>query len=345
VAQEAELNFIDDGAAGITRKRIGNKTSPVTGWAYYDTDGRRIADRDEIERLNAIALPPAYEQAWFCPDPDGHLLATGIDARGRKQYRYHPRFRAERDCLKFDSLARFGLALPAIRKRVEQDIAKRGLVRERAVASVVRLLDTAGIRVGNEAYAKANKSFGATTLRRRHAQLAGQSLRLRFRAKSGKMQDVRLSDRALARFVRAVQDLPGQNLFQFLDAAGDPSPVGSADINGYIQETLGDDFTAKQFRTWHASAAAFEVLAESRDHVPMRDLLEEVSGRLGNTPAIARKSYIHPALLALAADKAAQQAFRDGLRLPRRSRWLSRPERGLLAFLAACPGSAELLAA
>lgn len=345
MGQDAELIFADQGGPGITRKRIGGKDAKVVRWAYYDARGHRIADRDEIDRLNAIALPPAYEDAWFCPDPNGHLLATGVDARGRRQYRYHPSFRAERDCVKFDGLARFGMALPAIRKRVAQDLARRGLVRERAVASVVRLLDSAAIRIGNEAYAKTNKSFGATTLRRRHAQLTGQTLRLRFRAKSGKMQEARLSDRALNRFVRAVQDLPGQHLFQFLDEAGEPCPVGSSDVNGYIHEVLGEGFTAKQFRTWNASVVAFEVLAQSRDHVPIRAMLDEVSGRLGNTPAIARKAYIHPALLSLASNKAAQQAFREKLRLPRQTRWLSRHERGLLAFLADCPASAELLAA
>lgn len=334
-----KLVYVEDSEPGLTRRRSGR------GWAYFDAEGQRITDRAEIDRLNAIALPPAYISAWFCPKPNGHLLATGIDARGRKQYRYHPHFRTARDRAKFDGLSRFGEALPAIRQRVERDIARRGLTRERAVASVVRLLDAAGIRVGNEAYARSNKSFGATTLRMRHAALAGHVLRLRFRAKSGKVQEARLSDRALIRFVRAMQDLPGQHLFQFLDEAGEACPVGSGEVNAYIREAMGEDFTAKHFRTWTASVAAFELLAASDAMVPMRDLLDAVSQRLGNTPAIARKSYIHPALLALAGDKAAQEAFRAGLRLPRRTRWLSRHERGLIAFLGQAPGTAKLLAA
>ena len=337
--KDAEPIFVDDREPGVTRKRGGR------GWAYFDAEGARITDRDEIDRLNAIALPPAYRDAWFCPHPYGHLLATGIDARGRKQYRYHPRFRTVRDCAKFDGLAGFGSALPRLRRQVERDLAKRGLTRERAVASVVRLLDAAGIRVGNEAYVQANKSFGATTLRMRHAELKGQVLRLRFRAKSGKVQEARLNDRALNRFVRAMQDLPGQHLFQFLDAEGAPCPVGSSDVNAYIHAAMGEEFTAKHFRTWTASVAAFALLADADAPVPMRDLLDTVSQRLGNTPAIARKAYIHPALLALAGDKAAQAAFRAKLRLPRRTRWLSRHERGLIAYLEAAPETARLLAA
>lgn len=346
MAKQAGLIFVDQSEPGITRKRLGGGTGSVRPrWSYFTPEGKRITDREEIDRLNAIALPPAYAEAWYCTNPDGHLLATGIDARGRKQYRYHPQFRATRDCAKFDGLARFGAVLPVIRQRVASDISRRGLVRERAVASVVRLLDSAGIRVGNEAYARTNKSFGATTLRMRHAEVAGQTLRLRFRAKSGRVQDKKLTDRALIRFVRAMQDLPGQHLFQFLDSAGEPCPVGSSDVNAYIHGTLGEEFTAKHFRTWSATVAAFEVLAESKGYVPMREMLEEVSGRLGNTPAIARKSYVHPALLALAADKAAQQLFRETLRLPRRTQWLSRHERGLIAFLGECPDSAALRAA
>lgn len=333
------LVFTDDSQPGIRRQRKGR------AWAYFDPNGERITDRDEIDRLNAIALPPAYTDAWFNPKPHGHLLATGIDARGRKQYRYHPEFRAQRDCLKFDGLARFGCLLPLLRKRVEQDLARRGLVRERAIASVLRLLDGTAIRVGNEAYAKSNKSFGATTLRRRHAAISGQTLKLRFKAKSGKLMETGLTDRSLARFVRAVQDLPGQHLFQFLNDDGEPCPVDSGDVNDYIKTTMGEDFTAKHFRTWTASVAGFELIAEAKEHVGMKALLDHVSSRLGNTPAIARKSYIHPAVLALAADAKAQAEFRNRLRLPRSTRWLSRHERGLIAFLGEAPETKRLLTA
>jgi DNA topoisomerase-1 len=333
------LRFVDDSHPGITRMKKGR------AWAYFDPEGTRITDRDEIDRLNAIALPPAYTDAWFYPKANGHLLATGIDARGRKQYRYHPEFRAQRDCLKFDGLARFGCLLPLVRKRVEEDLARRGLTRERAIASVLRLLDSTAIRIGNEAYAKSNKSFGATTLRMRHAAVSGQTLKLRFKAKSGKLMETRLTDRSLARFVRAMQDLPGQHLFQFLDTDGEPSPVDSGDVNDYLKSTMGEDFTAKHFRTWAASTAGFELIAESNGHVGMKALLAHVSDRLGNTPAIARKSYIHPAVLALVGDPDEQAAFRNTLRLPRGTRWLSRHERGLIAYLGKAPESAKLLAA
>lgn len=333
------LRFVDDSQPGIIRKKKGR------AWAYFDADGERVTDRDEIDRLNAIALPPAYTDAWFCRRPNGHLLATGIDARGRKQYRYHPEFRAQRDCLKFDGLARFGCLLPLVRKRVADDVAKRGLVRERAIASVLRLLDSTSIRVGNEAYARSNKSFGATTLRMRHAAVSGQTLKLRFKAKSGKLMETKLTDRSMARFVRAMQDLPGQHLFQFLDAEGEPSPVDSGDVNDYLKSAMGEDFTAKHFRTWAASVAGFELIAKSAEHVGMKALLEHVSSRLGNTPAIARKSYIHPAVLALTSDPDEQAAFRKALHLPRRNRWLSRHERGLIEFLGKAPETAELLAA
>lgn len=332
------LIFVDDRQPGISRRKLKR------GWAYFGVDGERITHRDEIDRLNAIALPPAYGDAWYCLRADGHLLATGIDARGRKQYRYHPEFRAARECAKFDGLARFGSLLPLVRKRVESDLGGRGLTRERAVASVVLLLDSTAIRVGNEAYARSNRSFGATTLRTRHAALTGQTLRLRFKAKSGRQVEARLTDRNLARFVRAMQDLPGQHLFQFLDDDGAPCPVGSTDVNSYLRDTMGDDFTAKHFRTWTASVAGFELIATSEDTVPMKVLLDHVSARLGNTPAIARKSYIHPAILALAVDVEAQEAFRAGVQLPRTTRWLSRHERGLIAFLNTSPKASRLRA-
>ena len=333
------LRFTDDRQPGITRRPV--RRGERTVFAYYRPDGTRIADREEIDRLNRIALPPAYEQAWFSPDPQGHILATGIDARGRKQYRYHPGFRLHREGAKFDATARFGRLLPKVRKRVEADLGMRALCRDRAVASVVRLLDTGTIRVGNEAYAKANRSFGATTLRMSHARLAGKTLRLRFKAKSGKLRDMTLTDRALLRFVRAMQDLPGQHLFQYLDEEGSACPVTSTDVNAWLKETMGEDFTAKHFRTWHASALAFERLAGAEGRVPLKDLLQDVSERLGNTPAIARKSYIHPAVLSLVER---QEEWRATLRLPRATAWLSRAERGLIALLEEAPSAGELLA-
>lgn len=335
-AGKTRLIFVDDSLPGITRRRAGK------GWAYMDSHGKRIADRGEIDRLNAIALPPAYHDAWFCPAENGHILATGYDDRGRKQYRYHPLFRAHREGEKFDGCAQFGRLLPLVRQRVEDDLAASGLTRERAIASIVRLLDSGAIRVGNEAYARDNASFGATTLRMRHAGVKGQTLRLRFKAKSGKLCEMALTDKGLVRFVKRMQDLPGQHLFQYLGDNGLPSPVDSTDVNAYLRETMGEDFTAKHFRTWHASALGFELLAEADEQVSLKTLLAEVSARLGNTPAVARRSYVHPAVLALVER---QDEFRDTLDLPRMTRWLSRHERGLIGLLEEGPKAAELLVA
>jgi DNA topoisomerase-1 len=329
------LEYVDDQGPGITRKKAGH------GWAYFDPKGKRITDRDEIDRLNRIALPPAYTQAWFCSKDCGHLLATGIDARGRKQYRYNPEFRMLQEAEKFDGCADFGRLLPKVRKQVAKDLAKRSLSRERAVASVVRLLDLGAIRVGNESYAKANKSFGATTLRRRHAKVSGGKLKLRFKAKSGQLREATISDRSLARFVREVQDLPGQHLFQYLDEAGEAHPVGSGDVNTYLCEAMGEHFTAKNFRTWHASVRAFCLLAEAERPLTLKELAGEVGAHLGNTPAMARKSYIHPAVIALVER---QQKWRAKLKLPRAGKWLSRYERALIRLLEKGPKAAKLLA-
>ncbi|NLR71785.1 DNA topoisomerase IB [Novosphingobium sp. ERN07] len=335
-SKAAKLVHVDDSLPGVTRRRCGN------GWAYFDAKGVRIADRAEIARLNAIALPPAYVDAWFCPAPNGHILATGVDAKGRKQYRYHPDFRTAREGEKFDSCAVFGRLLPLVRARVDEELARRTLSRERCIASVVRLLDTGGIRVGNEAYARSNCSFGATTLRMRHANVKGHVLRLRFRAKSGKEREMRVTDRGLVRFVRKMQDLPGQNLFQYMADDGCAVPVGSADVNDWLCEVMGEHFTAKHFRTWHASVMAYELLAGGQGAVPLKGLLTHVSDQLGNTPAIARKSYVHPAVLNLVPQ---QEQWREALILPRATRWLSRHERALIALLEDGPAAADLLAA
>lgn len=320
-----KLIFIDDHAAGISRRLLRGH------WAYFDADGQRITDRDEIDRLNHIGLPPAYARAWFAPDPNAHILATGIDARGRKQYRYHPDFIADRDAGKFGRCAAFGQALPLIRARVEHDLAKRTLSRERALASVVRLLDTGRIRVGNEAYARENGSFGATTLRMRHAKLDRGKLMLRFKAKSGKLCTLSITDRRLVRFIKQMQDLPGQHLFQYLLDDGGIGAIGSSDVNAYIRETSGSDFTAKHFRTWRASALAFEWLT-THEQVRLRPMLDFVASELCNTPAIVRRSYVHPMLIDLA--KAESTGADGSWPLPRRTRWLSRFERGLIALLA-----------
>ncbi len=331
-----KLIYVADDLPGITRKRSGK------GWAYYDPKGALITDPAERLRLNSVALPPAYIDAWFCPAANGHILATGVDARGRKQYRYHPDFRSRREGEKFDGCLTFGSLLPLVRKRVEDDLRGRILTRERAVASVVRLLDLGAIRVGNEAYARDNKSFGATTLRHRHAELSGKTLKLRYKGKGGLLREVRLTDGSLARMVRKMQDLPGQNLFQYVDGDDVLHAVCSSDVNAYLRETMGEDFTAKNFRTWHASVLAFSHLFEADGCIPIKELLAVVAEHLGNTPAITRKSYIHPAVVDLVD---AQEEWREALRLPRSTQWLSREERGLICLLETCPGAEGLLAA
>jgi DNA topoisomerase I len=249
-------------------------------------------------------------------------------------------FRTRQEAEKFDGCASFGRLLPKVRKRVEADLAARTLSRERALASVVRLLDLGAIRVGNESYAKANKSFGATTLRRRHAKLAGGKLKLRFKAKSGKLKECTVTDRSLARFVRAVQDLPGQHLFQYLDEDGEAHTVGSHDVNAYLCDAMGGHFTAKNFRTWHASVFALRLLAEAERPMSLKELTTSVGDHLGNTPAMARKSYIHPAVIALVER---QLKWRAGLRLPRSGKWLDRYERALIALLEKSPKARTLL--
>jgi DNA topoisomerase I len=315
---------------GYTRKRQGRY------WAYFDENGERITDRDEIERLNAIALPPAYEEAWFCKDANGHLQAVGVDARGRKQYRYHPQFRARRDKKKYTGTLEFGAALPKLRRAVERDLKGKPLDRRTVLAAVVRLLDTQFLRVGNEQYAKSNKSFGATTLRTRHLRQSGRNMLMRFRGKHGIVHEVPITERNLKRVVSRCHDLPGQNLFQYEDEEGNACPVTSADVNDYIREATGGEFTAKNFRTWGASVIAFEQMLEAaeqeRAKISLKTVLEPVAEALGNTPAISRKSYVHPKLIEAARDR--PRAPLNGLERPRARRWLSSAEVGLLDFLA-----------
>ncbi len=335
----ANIVFFEDDSPGITRKRTRHGA-----WAYYGADGKRITDRDVIDRLNAVGLPPAYTDAWFCPDPDGHIQAVGWDEKGRKQYRYHLGFRAQQEAAKYDLCAPFGHALTKLRARVEADLESRRHTRERTIAAVVKLLDIAALRIGNETYAKTNKSFGLTTLRDRHAQISGSTLRLEYKAKSGKLRRLKITDGSLARFVKKCQDLPGQKLFQYVGDDGAPHAVTSSDVNAYIREATGAAFTAKHFRTWGASVVAFEALATAATPIGLKTMLEPVVAHLGNTPAIARKSYVHPALIELGKDKAAQASFRQSLRLPRATQYLTRTERGLIAFLETC-GACELKAA
>ncbi len=324
------LCHVDDSGPGITRKRRGRF------WMYFDAEGKRITDRDQIERLNAVGMPPAYERCWFCPDENGHLQAVGYDARGRKQYRYHPDFSAEQESLKYERLAAFGRALPKLRKKVDEDIAGKATSYETVLAGIVRLIESTHMRVGNEEYAKENKSFGATTLRNRHAKFERGKLKLTYAGKHGIKRTVTITDRNLARIARKTQDLPGQHLFEFIDGQGNVRPVSSSDVNAYIKQAMGEDFTAKDFRTWGASAIAFEQMlrrVEDVGKIKLKSVMEPVAEALGNTPAISRKSYVHPALI-----EAAKDAGAIGERkLPRAGKYLSSVERGLIDFLDALP--------
>lgn len=317
------LRYAEAGGAGYTRKRKGK------GFVYLTSDGRPVRSAATIRRLDSLALPPAYVDAWYSKDPRAHLQATGIDARGRKQYRYHPEFRLAREDEKFGRCGRFGEALPKVRKAVERDMERRDLSKERIVAAVVRLLDIGAIRVGNPAYAKANRSFGATTLRNRHADVTGKRIRLDYVGKSGRRHRIGLEDARLARIVRKCLDMPGQTLFQYEGVDGVLHPVGSADVNQWICDVCGERFTAKHFRTWSASVLAFEALALAGGQTRLKPVLDLVAERLGNTPAIARKSYIHPRIIEAITDPPGLQDWR----LPRSTRWLSAAERGLIAFL------------
>ena len=325
----SDIFWCDDSGPGITRKQVRGK------WAYFDADGARVADRDEIDRLNKIGLPPAYVDAWFNPDPNGHIQAVGWDERGRKQYRYHLGFREAQESAKYELCPAFGRKLPKLRERVDTDLKANGLGKDTTVAAIVRLLDLGHLRVGNEEYAKANKSFGATTLQKRHADVSGRTLKLSYRAKHGKQRVLSITDGTLTRFVKRMQDLRGQHLFHWLDADGSTHAVTSTDVNDYIHAAMGDRFSAKNFRTWGASVVAFETLGSAEDYVSLKAMLEPVTEELGNTPAIARKSYVHPRLIELAKDKDAQTTFRATLQLPRATQWLNRWERGLIEFLEA----------
>ena len=325
------LVWVSDASPGIRRLRVGD------AFAYRDVDGRKIRNAAELRRIASLAIPPAYEDVWICTRANGHLQATGRDARGRKQYRYHPEWRVAKDADKFERMLEFGAALPRIRKRVKDDLAAPvGATPGRAtvLATIVRLLDTTYVRIGNEEYARENKSFGLTTLRNRHAAVSGSKLRLRVRGKSGKEHEVALDDPRVARVVRRCQAMPGQELFQYTDD-GQPRMVDSADVNDYIREIAGANFTAKDFRTWHGTAHALALWVAQDDGRPagMKQLLSEVAARLGNTVAVCKKSYVHPRVLEVLT-KTADGATVARLEQARPKAGLVVSERRLLSFLA-----------
>jgi DNA topoisomerase-1 len=296
-AQAAGLRYVSDIQPGIRRKRAG------TGFTYVGPDGKTIHDAAELARIRSLAIPPAYTDVWICSSPNGHIQATGRDARGRKQYRYHPKWREVRDETKFGRMLAFSEGLPAIRARVERDLSLPGLPREKVLATVVRLLESTCIRVGNDEYAKSNRSFGLTTLQDRHVEISGSNLRFEFRGKSGKVHKVDLNDRRLARIVQRCQALPGEDLFQYVDDDGVRQTVGSGDVNDYIREISGQEFTAKDFRTWNGTLLAVAALKEvgawtsqrqAKSHVLRA--IDRVAEQLNNTRAVCRKYYVHPAV-------------------------------------------------
>jgi DNA topoisomerase I len=297
-ARAAGLRYVTDDDPGIRRRKSGK------GFTYIDPQGKTVKDPKVIERIKKLAIPPAWTDVWICLRANGHLQATGRDARGRKQHRYHPDWRSVRDETKFGRMILFGEALPKIRERVETDLSLRGLPREKVLATVVKLLETTLIRVGNPEYVKQNNSFGLTTLRNRHVDVSGSMLRFEFRGKSGKEHSVELHDRRLARIVQQVRDLPGQRLFQYLDENGERQSVSSEDVNDYLRETTGEDFTAKDFRTWGGTVLALSALLElgpcETEKEASRAVVEavkQVSASLGNRPAICRKFYVHPLVI------------------------------------------------
>ena len=297
-AKAAGLRYVSDERPGIERRRHGR------GFRYLDTDGKSVQDKDTRARIKSLAIPPAWNEVWICPQANGHLQATGRDEKGRKQYRYHPRWREVRDEAKYGRIIAFGKALPAIRDHVDQQLRLHGLPREKVLSAVIRLLETTLIRVGNEEYARSNKSYGLTTMRNRHVEVGDSKVEFHFKGKSNRKHHITLKDRRLARVVKRCQDLPGHELFQYVDEDGQRHSIDSADVNDYLQTISGQSFTAKDFRTWAGTVlaatllkkfGAFETKTAARHNVVQA--IEQVARQLGNTPSICRKCYIHPLVI------------------------------------------------
>lgn len=326
----AQLRYVDDSMPGIRRRRQRGR------FVYLDPQGQPIRDPDVVRRLDQLAIPPAYQDVWICPDPNGHLQATGRDARGRKQYRYHALWSETRDSAKYDRLLSFGNALPGLRARIDAHLAEAGMGRDKLMATVVALLDRTLVRIGNRRYARENRSYGLTTLRNRHVAVRGSRIRFSFKGKSGIEHQVTLENQRLAKILQRCLDLPGQQLFQYLDDDGERHAIGSQDINDYLRSHAGSDFTAKDYRTWAGSAMALEALclaARTEVKNPSQqvvDVVKQVAQRLGNSPAICRKCYIHPAIVdAFITGELA------GWKRQRKRKGLSAEEVALLKFLAA----------
>lgn len=313
-SKAAGLRYVTDAKPGITRKKWGKS------FRYFDKDGKQIKDEETLKRIRSLVIPPAWTDVWICPVANGHLQATGRDARHRKQSRYHPKWRAVRDETKYERMKLFGQALPLIRERVEQDLALRGLPREKVLATIVRLLETTFIRIGNEEYAKENHSYGLTTMHDRHAQIEGSNVHFKFRGKSGKMHSIDVNDRQLARIVKRCQDLPGYELFQYVGEDGEPHTIDSADVNEYLQSITHEPFTAKDFRTWAGTVLACALLrqfescdTQTQAKKNVVQAIASVAERLGNTPAVCKKCYVHPAVIESYMGGAMARTFKEEL--------------------------------
>jgi DNA topoisomerase-1 len=311
-ARAAGLRYVNDTKPGIRRERDGDK------FRYLDAGGDAIGDEATLARIRSLAIPPAWTDVWICPQANGHLQATGRDARGRKQYRYHPKWRSVRDEVKYERMVNFGQALPGIRREVDRALALPGLPREKVLATIVYLLEATMMRIGNDEYARQNQSFGLTTLRNRHVRIDGSDVEFRFRGKSGVFHKVALHDRRLARIIARTRDLPGQDLFQYIDEDGETHTVGSSDVNDYLRAITGEDYTAKDFRTWSGTVLAalalqefekFDSEAQAKKNIVRA--IESVSEKLGNTPSICRKCYVHPAVIEAYLDGAVLQVLRE----------------------------------
>jgi DNA topoisomerase I len=297
-AKAAGLRYVSDAQPGLHRRRRG------TGFSYVDAEGKPVRDKDTLARIKSLVIPPAWSNVWICPNPRGHLQVTGRDARGRKQSRYHPRWREVRDETKYERMTIFGAALPAIRERIEHDLSLPGMPRPKILAAIVRLMEVTLIRVGNEEYARENQSYGLTTMRNKHVEVEGSSVTFKFQGKSKVRHTVDISDRRLARIIQRCQDIPGYELFQYIDSEGNNHTVDSADVNDYLREMTNEDFTAKDFRTWAGTVLActmlqefeaFESQTQAKKNVVQA--IKDVAARLGNTPSVCRKCYVHPAVL------------------------------------------------
>jgi DNA topoisomerase-1 len=330
-ARAAGLRYVSDLGPGIRRKRAGK------AFSYLTPDGAIIKDKQTVKRIKSLVIPPAWSDVWICPDPRGHIQATGRDARGRKQYRYHAKWREVRDAVKYDRMLDFAQALPRIRERTDSDLQLPGMPREKVLATIVRLLEETRIRVGNEEYMRENGSFGLTTLRDRHADVIGSEVRFSFKGKSGKQHRIKLRDRRVARIIKRMQELPGQELFTYLDEAGEAHAVQSDDVNEYLKEVTGEEFTAKDFRTWAGTilAARFfrqvEVTADTAgSKKELVRAIARVADELGNTPAVCKKCYIHPAVIAAYLAGALKPVEEQDEEDPYK---LSAEERGLLKLI------------